>query len=1171
MQLTNVLPYPEIFHGFYKGLPNYAEFPADAQKSYTRFDLICLSKRIISLAREIIYMEKMRPDPMPMAISNEFQKRSSLKQSLVRLMHLFGDAMNKCAADVRPIDPMNREKLKWIVDYLTPYNIPKWQLLYAKQMLKSFEKLLCSTTQGKEPDQKADNLRPSSFYGVRPTLTRKYRPLLRDCEILTEEQQAIHKRMSHYLRDQQFEPLSRLEKQIVGYLEGHVSLDDIDLTKENGLHNLMTIKVIDHAIAEFNRTLPVKRRFARSSYDLRSKILMLCSPWMTSSVAFTKTLDPKKMKDKNYLQNPAVWIAERQRLHGKIVANQTVLAAELSKRINNFIPSLLIISGATGSGKTHAVATDPFFQEVLSNEALGVINPDQVKYHLSKDRVLRHSQVHLEGAVLANQMRAQMIKQAHNASLVVEGRFSTIEELDALLQQRELKILNLAAPLSVSLHAVLARNPFGKDPCPPLKDIVKGYRESILYRKELLEKIKSDSRIRYFKLYVTDNQGNRHAAVEKIGSEFTVLREDLLQASCALPSDEEIERQLDQVITEDYLMAVPEEHKAALRRWIGVPLAKAIEMHAAGVPVPEALQKIAEDDALQKKYGSISLQPFTGSWLSPKQIDHLHGEHNLHIKGCDPMGYGLHWQSNKFGSSLNPKFNPEANGGFQMKIGYFIVPPDKIDKFASQTLFPAVLRELEEKDENGKLIGFRFFVHPEAYRHFKALHDAGIRFIKPEESSFLGTPTSSYRSWAVRRVIEKDGNILPHPGSVSFIVKMGVSSDPTDVSRLLPGSEVKRCIEMQDRLDKMPQHPNLSIFPESLGFALKGIPHYPPQSLSQNGESVDSGIIIREWVDGPVHSFSALTSVERTKTENASIGGSHLPGLPLIYEVIDATIRKGLVKNTKEFIQRYLIKDYLEAIEEIYLKQGRAFSPHGQNLCMLLNEDMTPRGFALRDHEGMPQEKGVKFLETYTWFYRYHVIIKLLNVLANAPRNYHPPAAAPVQFGYQQELSERPVYRDLVKMFQKENKTDTREWKALQDLGLELHEYDAILAELDNAFVNLTARYFDIDKAGIIKQDTLPSAESGSLLDEEMMRYNKQLWKNRFATVPQASQPRQPIKTFRKQDVLKSPAEFDDQFVSIPDAVDKLKARYSFTGQPADFLAYIQQHKKELHEEFMKA
>ena len=197
----------------------------------------------------------------------------------------------------------------------------------------------------------------------------------------------------------------------------------------------------------------------------------------------------------------------------------------------------------------------------------------------------------------------------------------------------------------------------------------------------------------------------------------------------------------------------------------------------------------------------------------------------------------MKWEMGSIGSrqallQFNPLFNPEVQGAFQMKIGYFIIPLEQLELYQTDRISESVLKDLQVLTESGELTGYRLFVHPEAYTHFKDLFNAGIIFIKPEHSEFIGTPTSSYRSWAVRRVVKNQDSFLPGEKSTPFIVKLGVESRSTN--RLLHTAEIKKSIDIQRQFDVMNNHPKLLIFSESIGLTLNNIPNYPPAGTTSN-------------------------------------------------------------------------------------------------------------------------------------------------------------------------------------------------------------------------------------------------------------------------------------------------------------------------------------------------
>lgn len=554
-----------------------------------------------------------------------------------------------------------------------------------------------------------------------------------------------------------------------------------------------------------------------------------------------------------------------------------------------------------------------------------------------------------------------------------------------------------------------------------------------------------------------------------------------------------------------------------------------------------------------KDYGTVKAASFSHSWLSdyPLIVEHAESEHTLHVKGKDENEIGLTWHTEKFETDMDERFSPEATigrnkrGGVQMKLAYFLVPEKKMRILRASGLSTNVLREVEVEKDGNKY--YRFFVHPLAYEHFRSLHnDREILFVGQEQSDLMGTPSSSYRSWVVRSVEQaKNGTWIAKENSTPFVLKLGVPGSILGFERWLKPGEIERSLYAQMALDDMPSNvflksetgsDNFYIFPENMGLMLQNIQGYPPK-VDQADEVIrESGLIIREFppemLNGQSHilSFAALMSPERVKPENNGIGSpfeaQNTADLPLIYEVIEATVRAGLVENSYEFIEKYLLEAYLSSIEDILFKEGFRPEPHSQNLLLVLNPNFTPKGFAYRDFGGFwidvatrgLEDKDVSifqrtigeshtifrnkgaitkaYIASYSWFYRYQIVIKLLNLLTKTEdlQEYiPPPLGAPYQIGQSVRLQERILYPYLVKHVS----PDAR--KIIDKHSLTLDEYHQILAKLDAAFLKLLDKYFDLDRVGIEYVDgVLPSAEYGSVGEALLSRHKGFLGKHRF-------------------------------------------------------------------------
>lgn len=560
-------------------------------------------------------------------------------------------------------------------------------------------------------------------------------------------------------------------------------------------------------------------------------------------------------------------------------------------------------------------------------------------------------------------------------------------------------------------------------------------------------------------------------------------------------------------------------------------------------------------------YGDVIITPFDPTWLSdyPQVAEHLHTEHLLHVKGLDSKGEGLTWHTAKFSTDMNPAFNPEAvvegssHGGFQMKMGYFIIPKEKINLIQAPCLSMGAFKEVDAEE------GYRFFVHPEAYDHFRSLHQEGeIRWVSPENSEYVATPTSSYRSLAIRKVVDEKGELRPAKDSIPFVVKVGVGGEVLGSDRWLSINEVERSVQSQTAFDGMKKKKfngsmraghdasELLIFPESLGMALSGIESYPPKGSSSDLAKA-SGVIIREFprelLEGKcrIVSMAALMSAEKIKPANASVtqmakDRDDFEKLPLIYQVMEATIKAGRAKSSADFVEKFLIKGYIDAIEAVTFQEGMTLEPHSQNLCMVLNPDLTPRGFAYRDHGGIwidaatrgLQGKSMKafhrkngdgnaifktkgaiskgYIGSFSWFYRYQVFVKMLNVLTKLKKEdgglMPPYSGAPYQIGSGEKFQERSI-NTYFKNGLKEEKVNQRALAIFKEMSISKNESKALLKTLDDYYFEKMSTYFDMDRVAIQLEDgAFPASEGGSGFEAEMLKHKGFLGNYKHYDIP---------------------------------------------------------------------
>lgn len=563
-------------------------------------------------------------------------------------------------------------------------------------------------------------------------------------------------------------------------------------------------------------------------------------------------------------------------------------------------------------------------------------------------------------------------------------------------------------------------------------------------------------------------------------------------------------------------------------------------------------------------YGKVFIQEFTPTWLEdyPQIIEHIESEHLLHVKGIDGKGRGLTWHESKFTSDMDPRFNPEAHldgarrGGFQMRLGYFVVPAAKIKSLQALSLSASIQNEMCITNPLGEVVAYRFFVHPQAYDHFRSLHgEVSFRYVSPEESEYLCTPTSSYRSLAIRKVqTSPTGETRPAEKSVPFIVKLGVGGDVLGSDRWLSHREIVRSVQCQQAFDgmgstslhssssKASKDQKLYIFAESMGIHLVEISSYSPEK--------PSGILIREFptefLEGKcrIVSMAALMSVERSKPEHSGIGhASSLPmeefgSLPLVFEIMEASIRKGLVKTPMEFFIKFFVHGYVDAIESVTFVEGMTIEPHSQNLCIVLENDLTPIGFAYRDHGGIwvdtatrgmqgkdmrpfyqPDTNGNALFKTkgaiakayigsFSWFYRYQVMVKMLNVATQTLHGAEmmpPPKGAPFQIGVEGTLEERNLQPYLQQTLIGA-KVNMAALKQLERLSLTFGQYNSVLTLLDGYYLSVMNKYFDMDAVQVQMIDNaLPSAEGGSGSESIMTQHKGFLGKYRYYKIDSSS------------------------------------------------------------------
>lgn len=316
---------------------------------------------------------------------------------------------------------------------------------------------------------------------------------------------------------------------------------------------------------------------------------------------------------------------------------------------------------------------------------------------------------------------------------------------------------------------------------------------------------------------------------------------------------------------------------------------------------------------------SEHLSKYTGKENLAKGVKELlHEEQNLHNKDL--------WGASAFSSNIDPRYVPEENPKFP--LAYYLIPEDDAKFLQASSLNDKVASQLTIKISGKK--HYKLFVHPESEDHYAFLKNA-YRYIGPEETEFMASPTSSYRSL----VVWNEANIAKKP----FIAKVSLDKNVIgSIDRLVSENEVERSIANQKAFDhlgkKKLEEMKVKVFPESAGLVIsKEIPGAPEKL---------GGQLIREIPDDVINSkkkwfsFSALMSPNKKPR-------------PIIMEVIKAS---GL--SSYDFFDQFMVKGYLQMFEELSLKNGINFEPHSQNLCFETDINLKPTGnWVVRDFGGI--------------------------------------------------------------------------------------------------------------------------------------------------------------------------------------------------------------------------
>lgn len=303
------------------------------------------------------------------------------------------------------------------------------------------------------------------------------RDIDKEIESLSEELQCQAERLyvffATYLKNLLEMDLDLLN--LINYLEGKISLDQMGLNRANAARYLYLAKLSDLVFIRYTRMLRETITFENSTYGLRTRLLELLSPDIHTVDAYTFSLDLKKLRNIDYLKNPLSWVPERLRFYATNILPQEYLRMiSLSQRLNVAPFKVYALKGGTATGKT-TLAKERLKEFLDSDgELSGCINPDNMKFALKKKttplKILTNVQVHDEVVKGPLGSYRQAVLGNLKYRVVIDMRLSSNEDFEEVIEAAKLRrekalVIDMDAPLKLLMWRVIVRDPYGKDPC----------------------------------------------------------------------------------------------------------------------------------------------------------------------------------------------------------------------------------------------------------------------------------------------------------------------------------------------------------------------------------------------------------------------------------------------------------------------------------------------------------------------------------------------------------------------------------------------------------------------------------------------------------------------------------------------------------------------------------
>jgi hypothetical protein len=310
-------------------------------------------------------------------------------------------------------------------------------------------------------------------------------------------------------------------------------LREIAVNKDNARQTLLELKQVD-------------LQLRGNSYHLRQEILHRSQGDIRTWEAYTYQPYVDRDEVQAYLRIRQNWLPERRILHREIVREQRQASDSLSKRFEALgrQPTIYCLRGNTAAGKMTTMRTHERLKPAIdpqTGEPSGVINPDLYKTILRQferregELMLSHQQVHYEGVAIGETLEDLLMRS--DLTVIIDRRLAEDREVDKYIENaktygKKLEIIDIDAPLELSLSSVLTRGPEDEDPRTRFEIIsegyinIRGFREAIIRRAESVSSTERYPEISYYVLFCRDENHILEIA-EVLHGELTVKDQTL--------------------------------------------------------------------------------------------------------------------------------------------------------------------------------------------------------------------------------------------------------------------------------------------------------------------------------------------------------------------------------------------------------------------------------------------------------------------------------------------------------------------------------------------------------------------------------------------------------------------------------------------------------------------